>query len=122
MDEENKPETADIKQEKKVSIEELLTSMRNSGVNGAVIRNDGLLLSSTISLNESGAGTFASLSNVCDALLKSVKDNQREIEVSAGGLFLVLLPVGTYLLCGVITNRDQKKTLREYADKLKSIV
>ena len=103
------------------NVEELLAEMRNNGINAAVVRNDGLLLASTISLSESGASTFASLANVCDALLKTLKDAQREIEISAGGLFLVLLPVGTYLLCGVIKNRDQKKTLKEYADKLKQL-
>lgn len=104
------------------SVEGLLADMRNNGINGAVVRNDGILIGSTISLSESGASTFASLSNVCDALLKTLKDTQREIEISAGGLFLVLLPVGSYLLCGVIKNRDQKKTLKEYADKLKQII
>ncbi|MBS3067715.1 hypothetical protein J4450_03365 [Candidatus Micrarchaeota archaeon] len=104
------------------SVDDLLAEMRNNGITGAVVRNDGILISSTISLSESGASTFASLSNVCDALLKTLKDTQREIEISAGGLFLVLLPVGSYLLCGVVKSRDQKKMLKEYADKLKQIV
>ena len=114
--EQPKPET------KKSSVEELLLDMKNDGLNGAVIRTDGLLLSSTISLSESSANTLASLSNVFDALLKTVKDTQKEVEVSAGGLYLILMPVASYILCGVIKSRDQKKTLREYADKLKQII
>ena len=104
------------------TVTELLNDMKNKGLNAAVVRTDGLLLSSTISLSESGANTFASLSNVCDALFKNIKDMQREIEISTGGLFLLLLPVGNYILCGVIKSRDEKKTLREYADKLKQII
>lgn len=108
--------------EENAGVEQLILGMKDAGINGAVIRNDGLLMSSTISITDSGANTFASLFNVCDALLKTVKDAQREVEISAGGLLLVLLPVGNYLLCGVINNRDQKKTLREYAEKLKQIL
>ena len=113
---------AEKPEENKPTADALLTEMKGNGINGAVLRTDGLLVSSTISLSESGANTFASLSNVCDALLKSIKDVPREIEISTGSLLLVLLPVGNYVMCGVLNNRDQKKQLREYADKLKQIV
>ena len=127
VNEDQKPEQkAESKEqpsaEQKSTVQDLLTDMKNNGFSGAVIRTDGLLLSSTISLNESGASTFASLSNVFDALLKNLKDTQREIEISAGGIFLVLLPVDQYILCGVIKNREEKKNLREYADKLKQML
>ncbi len=107
---------------KSASIEGILGGLQKDGIRSAVVRNDGLLLSSTLTLGKAGAGALASFSNVCDALLKTMQDAPREIEVTSGGNYVVIVPVGTYLLCGVLQDRDQKKLLRSYAEKLRLLV
>ncbi len=103
-------------------LEKILIDLKEEGIVGAVIRNDGLLLSSTLSLSKSGASAVSSFSNVCDALLKTLSNTSREIEVSVGGMYFVIVPVGNYLMCGMLKDREQKKLLRAVSEKLKTVI
>jgi len=102
--------------------EKVLIDLKEEGILGAVVRNDGLLLSSTLSLSKSGASAVSSFSNVCDALLKTLTNTSHEIEVSVGGSYFVIVPTGNYLVCGMLKDRDQKKLLRTASEKLKSVL
>ncbi|MDO8554931.1 MAG: hypothetical protein Q7S22_09035 [Candidatus Micrarchaeota archaeon] len=99
--------------------EEILTGMKNAGIAGAVIRRDGITVFSTIALSETGPNIFSSIANICDAISKEIGDKQKEIEISMSGLFFVIIPVDSYLFCGAVKDREQKKTLREYSEKFK---
>jgi len=104
------------------SIDDILTDMKNNGLNAAIIRNDGILISSTIQLNESNASIISLLTNVSDAILKGIGDKQKEIEISMEGMYLIIISLGNHILCGIIKNREEKKNLRYYADKIKQIL
>lgn len=103
-------------------LEKVLLDLKEEGILGAVVRNDGLLLSSTLSLSKSGATAVSSFSNVCDALLKTLANTSHEIEVSVGGAYLVIVPTGNYLMCGILKDRDQKKLLRTASEKIKAVI
>lgn len=103
--------------EKEETIRSLLNEMKSAGINGALLRIDGTLVASTIALDEMGLQFLSSFSNTADALMKEAGDRQREIEITIDNLFLVIIPIGTYLLCGILKDREKKNTLREYAQK-----
>ncbi|HID72852.1 TPA: hypothetical protein EYP38_02820 [Candidatus Micrarchaeota archaeon] len=98
-------------------IEAVLDEMRQSGINGAVVRKDGVKVHSTIALNDVGAKMLASVANVSDALMKKSGDKQKSIDIVFGELIYVLIPVGNHLFIGTIKDRENKKTVLEFAKK-----
>ena len=98
-------------------LEALLYEMKEKGVGGAVVQVDGVVVNSTIALNDVSSGLLASAANVSDAMMKKMEDKQKEVEVSFGGLILVIIPMKTYLFCGLIKDREEKKIVSEYAQK-----
>ncbi len=105
-----------------MTIEELLNEMKGAGIGGAVVRADGVLVASTIALKDVDAGLVATVANVSDALLKRAGDEPQETEISFGGLLLVMVPVKNHIFCGLIQNREQKKTVLEYAQKARALL
>ncbi len=101
-------------------LEALLNEMKEKGIGGAVVRVDGVQVCSTIPLNDVSAGLLASVSNVSDALMKRMKDQQKELEISFEGLILVMVPINNHLFCGMIKDREEKGTVLEYAEKAKA--
>jgi hypothetical protein len=101
-------------------LEAILNEMKDKGIGGAVVRVDGVQVCSTIALNDLSAGLLASVSNVSDALMQKMKDSQKELEMSFGGLILVMVPVNDHIFCGMVKSREEKKTVLEYAQKAKS--
>lgn len=101
-------------------LEALLNEMKGKDVGGAVVRVDGVQVCSTIPLNDVSAGLLASVSNVSDALLKRMKDQQKEIEIAMGGLILVMVPINNHIFCGMIKSREEKSIVLEYAEKAKA--
>jgi hypothetical protein len=110
-----KPETAD-------GPAALLEEMKAQGIDGAIVRNDGFLIHSTLAITDAGAGFLSSVANVADAMMKRSADAPREIEVSFGTLILVLIPVGNHIFCGAVKSRDQKKAVREFAERAKVLL
>jgi len=98
-------------------IEGILNQMKEQGVGGAVVRNDGVPVHSTIALNDVSAGLLSSVSNISDALMKKSGDQQKEVEIAFDSLILVVVPLENHIFCGVIKSRDEKKTVLEYAEK-----
>lgn len=97
-------------------IEKILNDMKEHGIGGALVRVDGVPVYSTIALNDISAGLLASVSNVSDALMKKMDDEQKDIEVAFGaGLILIMVPMKNHIFCGMIKDRDEKKTVLEYA-------
>jgi hypothetical protein len=96
-----------------------LEEMKSAGINGAVVRKDGILIHSTFAINETGAGLLAKVQNVSDALLNIAKDKANETEIAFGNLILVIIPMNDFLFCGAIKDREQKSIVRKYAQLAK---
>jgi predicted regulator of Ras-like GTPase activity (Roadblock/LC7/MglB family) len=101
-------------------LEAILNEMKGKGIGGAVVRVDGVPVASTIALNDVSAGLISSVSNVSDALMKKMDDQQKEMEVSFNGLILVMIPMKQHIFCGMIKDRSEKQTVQEYAQKARA--
>ena len=100
----------------------LLQEMKEKGIESAVIRKDGVQTASIISLDETTAQTISSFSNTIDAIMKTMKDKNNEIEISSDKGYIVIIPVKEYYLFSVIESREHKKTIREYAAKVAALL
>ena len=100
----------------------LLEEMKAQGITGAIIRTDGIIIHSTIGITDAGAGLLSSVANVTDALMKRANDVPKEMEITFPNLIYVIIPLDTHLFCGAVKSRDQKKTVREFADKARSVL
>jgi uncharacterized membrane protein len=98
-------------------LEGLLNEMKERGIGGAIIQVDGIVVQSTIALNEVNSGLMTAVANVSDAMMKKMEDKQKEVEVSFGGLILVMVPVKNTMFCALIKEREEKKIVAEYAQK-----
>jgi predicted regulator of Ras-like GTPase activity (Roadblock/LC7/MglB family) len=105
-----------------MGIEEILGEMKEKGIGGAVVKTDGTIVQSTIALNDLSAGMLSSVCNISDAIMKKSGDRQQEVEVSFGGLILVMVPMNHHIFCGMIKNREDKAQVLEYAAKAKGSV
>jgi predicted regulator of Ras-like GTPase activity (Roadblock/LC7/MglB family) len=105
-----------------MTVEDILNEMKEKGIGGVVVRVDGVPVASTIALKDSDASLFASVANVADAIMKKGNDQPKELEVSFDGLILVMIPVKGHLFCGMIKDREEKKTVQEYAQKAKQLL
>ena len=101
------------------SMEQTLNDLKSKGIECALVRKDGVLIYSTLTLDDATPGIIAALSGVSDEMLKRVSDRQKEVEIALGGLFFVIVPFGDFLLCGAVKDRELKKELRAAADILK---
>lgn len=93
-----------------------------NGIGGAIVRVDGVTLHSTIALNELSASMLAAVANTSDAIMKKMDDQQKEIEISMDGLILVMVPLKNHVFCGMVQDREAKKTVSEYAEKAKGLL
>ena len=103
-------------------LESLLNELKEKGIGGAVVRLDGVPVASTIGMRDVDIGLFASVSNVADALMKGEGDKQSEIEISFGGLIVVIVPIKDHIFCGMIKDRSEKDIILEYAQKAKQFL
>ncbi len=103
-------------------LDDLLNEMKNEGIGGAVIRNDGVKVASTIALDDVASGLLSSLSNVSDAMLKRSGDAQESVEISYQNEILVVVPVKNHIFCAMIKDRSQKEKVLEYAKKAQSFL
>lgn len=101
-------------------LEAILNEMKGKGIGGAIVGSDGVVIHSTIALNEATSGLIASVANVSDALMAKMGDQDKEIEISFGGLLVVMVPINKYLFCGMIKEREEKKIVLEYAQKARA--
>ena len=96
-------------------IETLLNEMNARGIPGAVIRLDGVPVTSTMALSEMNASLMAAIVNIADAMLKRVDDTQKEAEITFENQTMVLVPVGRHIFCGMARDKESKKTVIEFA-------
>ena len=102
--------------------ETILTGLKAKGIECALIRKDGLMIYSTLTLDETTPNIISALTSITDELMRQVSDKQKEIEVSIDSVYFVVLPINSYLLCGVVKERDAKKEMRAVAEQLKTLL
>lgn len=106
-------------EQKKKAVENLLDGIKGKGIETALIRKDGILLHSTITLDETAPAIISSLANITDELMKQASDSQKEIEITIDGIYFVIIPIKEFLLCSPVGDRELKKELRTLAEQLK---
>ena len=103
-------------------LETLLNEMKEKGIGGAVVQVDGVVVQSTIAINDVSSSLLSSVANVADAMMKKMDDTQKEVEISFGGLILVMVPIKNHIFCGLVKDREEKKVVTEYAQKAKNLI
>ncbi len=100
-------------------LEALLNEMKGKGIGGAILRVDGVPVTSTMAINETTSGLISSVVNISDAMMKKNNDTQNQLELSFDEQTLVMIPVNNHIFCGMVKDKDDKKTVMEYAEKAK---
>ncbi|MGV8084638.1 MAG: hypothetical protein ACP5N9_00090 [Candidatus Bilamarchaeum sp.] len=100
-------------------IEIVLNDLKSKGIASTLMRVDGVLVHSTLAMNDLNSGLLSSLVNTSDALLRRFDDSQKEMEVAYQSSILFAIPLKNHIFCGLLNNREEKPTVRLYADKLK---
>ena len=103
-------------------LEALLKELKDKGYGAAVVQVDGVVVHSTLALNEMSASLLSSVANVSDAIMKRMEDSQKEVEISFGEMILVMVPMKNHVFCGMVKDREEKKTILEYAQKAKTML
>lgn len=103
-------------------LDAILNEMKGKGIGGAIVRVDGVAVASTIALDDLGSGLLASVANISDAMMKRMDDRQNEMEISFDGLILVMIPLKNHVFCGMIKDREEKKTVQEFAERARAFV
>lgn len=104
------------------SIETLVNEMKQKGIESGIVRKDGILAYGTVIAGDATAQNVASVSNTTESILSKVKDSSKEIEIALDNSFYVIIPLKEYLLCASVKDREEKKILREYAEKLRAVL
>lgn len=102
--------------------EQIIQELQGKGIAAALVRKDGILIASTIGFEEGAQNVISSISSITEELMLNVSDSQKEIEINIDSSFFVIVPVNSFLLCGLVKDRELKKELREAAEQLKAIV
>jgi predicted regulator of Ras-like GTPase activity (Roadblock/LC7/MglB family) len=103
-------------------LEALLNEMKGKGYGAAVVQVDGVVVYSTIALNDLSSSLISSVANVSDAIMKRMDDSQKEVEISFGDLIMVMIPMKNHVFCGMVKDREEKKVIVEYAQKAKTML
>ena len=103
-------------------VDSILDEMKSAGYKAALVRKDGQLFKSNFQIDDPLPSIISSFLNVSDALIKQSKGEGREYEMQLEDSVLVAIPVSDYYLVSYIDNREKKKIIREYADKIKLLL
>ncbi len=100
---------------------EILEEMKAKGIAGAVIRSDGVAVATTIALKDVDANLIKLVASTAESMMQKSDDQAREMEIAFNGLIMVMVPIKDHVFCGLVQNRDDKKTVIEYAKKAGSL-
>ncbi|MBI5222844.1 hypothetical protein HY990_00315 [Candidatus Micrarchaeota archaeon] len=101
-------------------IDSLLNQLKSKGIESALVRVDGVLVQTTMALNDSSVSLLTGLFTSSDALCKRLGDSQKQIQLSLGDSLLIIVPLKNHFLCGLIKNPEDRKYVVEMADSLKA--
>ncbi|MDD5023059.1 MAG: hypothetical protein PHU63_02725 [Candidatus ainarchaeum sp.] len=105
-----------------MDIDNILEEMKNNGFKTALLTKDGKLFKSNFQIEEPSASVLSSFFNVSDAMLRQVDSEGREFELQLEDSILVGIPISNYYLVSYTDSRDKKKTIREYAERIKGFL
>lgn len=112
----------EIAEKKGGKIEEILNEMKNEGIGGALIRKDGVVVHSSIALSDIAPGMLARCSNISESMLGTFKNTQKEVEIAFTGGTVVLVPMKTFVFCGIAKSKDEKRKIVDYSKKAMGII
>lgn len=108
---------------KLVQIEEILNRMKEeNGIGGGLVRLDGVIMKSTMALPEETPMLISRTANISDAIMREVKDAQKEAEIAIGTDTLVIVRIDKHFFFGLAKSKDEKKVIIEYAKKIESVL
>lgn len=102
------------------SVESTLNELKEKEISSAIIRQDGIIISSNFQFEDAGVNAISTIANTSDALLKQFKDKQKEMEIVLGNTSFFIVHIGVFMLCTILKNKDQKQLVRDCAVKLKA--
>ncbi len=96
--------------------------MKAEGIGGGLLKKDGTLVYSTVPLQDIVPSIIATSSNISDAVLQRMKNEQSEVEITFSNGIFVISPLGSYLFFGIAKTKDDKKRILDYAQLAKRVV
>lgn len=99
----------------------VVDEMRGKGVETALVKRDGGLVYSTFGMEDPAPYVSQYLANNAELLMQQLGDSAREIEIAFQDRFLLLIPLGNYILVGLVKTREDENTLRSYVESIKSM-
>jgi predicted regulator of Ras-like GTPase activity (Roadblock/LC7/MglB family) len=111
-----------MEEEKVSELEDILNRMKAEGIGGGILKKDGTALYSTIALHEVVPSVIATSSNIPDALLRRMKNEQKEVEITFSNGILVISPMGQYLFFGVAKTKEEKRKILEYSQLARRVI
>ena len=112
----------DEAQEKGSELEDILNRMKAEGIGGGLLKKDGILVYSTIALQDVVPSIIATSSNISDALLQRMKNEQREIEITFSNGIIVMSPMNQYIFFGVAKTKEEKKKILGYSQLARRVI
>ncbi len=109
-------------EEKGSELEDILNRMKAEGIGGGLLKKDGTLMYSTIALQEVVPSIIATSSNISDALLQRMKNEQREVEITFSNGIIVMSPMNQYIFFGVAKTKEEKKKIVEYSQLARRVI
>jgi hypothetical protein len=111
-----------VAESKLAEIEKLLNEMKETGVGGGLIRKDGIVIKTTMAVDEVASTVIARSANISDALLQKDGDKQKEVEIGLDGKTLVIVPMGNYFFFGMAKSKEEKITALDYSRKMEKLL
>lgn len=104
-----------------VDFKQLVDEMKGKGIETALVKRDGGLVYSTFGMDDPAPYVTQYLANNAQLLMAELGDEAKEIEMAFEGRFLIVIPLDSYILVGIVKGEEDKKTLRSYVESIKSM-
>jgi len=98
-------------------LETLLEEMKGQGMGAAVIRMDGVVVHSTLALNDVSASLISSITNITKAMMEKMDDQQAELEITFDTALYLIVPGKENVFLAMLKSREEKKKALEYAKR-----
>ncbi len=99
----------------------IVDEMKVKGIETALVKREGGLVYSTFGMEDPAPYVSNYLANNAQLLMAELEDEATEIEIKAGEKFLILIPMDKYVLMGLVSNPEDRKTLHGYVESIKAM-
>ena len=100
----------------------IVDEMRGKGIETALVKRDGGLVYSTFGMDDPAPFISQYLANNSQLLMEQFGDRAKEIEITFKDRALLLIPVGNYVLLGLLKGKEDRETLRGYVQSIRSML